>query len=119
MDKKALEETLDFVPQFDDKGLIPCITTEAKSGEVLMFAFMNREALEKTIETGEMHYYSRSRDELWHKGATSGNIQSVIELRTDCDQDCIWAKVEAGPACHTGEKSCFYRVIEDKSNLKS
>ncbi len=118
MDKKELEETLEFVPQFDETGLIPCITTDAASGEVLMFAFMTREALDKTIDTGEMHYYSRSRQELWHKGATSGNTQSVIELRTDCDQDCIWARVECGPACHTGERSCFYREIESKSKLK-
>ncbi len=118
MDKKDLEETLEFAPQFDEKGLISCITTCATSGEVLMFAFMNREALDKTIETGEMYYYSRSRSELWHKGATSGNIQRVVELRTDCDQDCIWARVDAGPACHTGKRSCFYRVIEDKKTLK-
>lgn len=118
MDKKQLEETLEFAPQFDDKGLIPCITTDDTSGEVLMFAFMNREALDKTMETGEMHYYSRSRQELWHKGATSGNIQSVTELRTDCDQDCIWACVQTGIACHTGKKSCFYRAIESKSKLK-
>lgn len=118
MDKKQLEQTLDFNPQFDNSGLIPCITTDALTGEVLMFAFMNREALEKTIETGEMHYYSRSRKELWHKGATSGNIQHVVELRTDCDQDCIWATVQTGNACHTGQKSCFYRVIESKDKLK-
>lgn len=119
MDKKELEETLEFAPQFDDKGLIPCITTDALTGGVLMFAFMNREALDKTIETGEAYYYSRSRRELWHKGATSGHTQRVTEMRTDCDQDCIWITVQAGVACHTGQKSCFYRLIEDKVKLKT
>lgn len=119
MNKKELETTTEFAPQFDEKGLIPCITTDSASGEVLMFAFMNREALEKTIETGEAHYYSRSRQELWHKGATSGNIQRVTEMRTDCDQDCVWITAECGPACHTGKKSCFYRVVESKDKLKN
>ena len=118
MDKKELEETLEFCPNFDGKGLIPCITTDVSSGEVLMFAFMNREALDKTIETGEAHYYSRSRQELWHKGATSGHTQKVVSMRTDCDQDCIWISVEAGIACHTGRKSCFYREIKRKTELK-
>lgn len=115
MDKKQLEETDQFKPQFNADGLIPCITTSAKTGKVLMFAWMNEEALNKTIETGEIHYYSRSRGELWHKGATSGNIQKVEEIRTDCDQDCIWisAEVQAEKeiACHTGRESCFYRLI--------
>ena len=110
--KKEIEESLNFTPKIECCGLIPCITTCAKSGDVLMFAFMNKEALDKTIETGEAHYYSRSRRELWHKGATSGMIQKVVEMRTDCDQDCIWIKVESNPACHTGRKSCFYREIE-------
>ncbi len=111
-DKKTLEETLEFTPRFDDAGLIPCITTSAVTGEVLMFAFMNEEALRKTMETGEIHYWSRSRTELWHKGATSGNIQIVVNMRTDCDQDCIWVTAEAGPACHTGRKNCFYREVD-------
>lgn len=115
MDKKELEETDQFTPQFDSNGLIPCITTSAKTGKVLMFAWMNQEALNKTIETGEAHYYSRSRQELWHKGATSGNIQTVVEMRTDCDQDCILISVEIAAekeiACHTGRESCFYRVV--------
>lgn len=116
-DKKEQEEGLTFTPKFDDKGLIPCITTSAKTGKVLMFAFMNEEALNKTAETGEVHYWSRSRQELWHKGATSGHTQKVIEIRTDCDQDCIWVSVEMTPetSCHTGRQSCFYRKLDRQS----
>ncbi len=116
--KKDIEETLSFTPKFDDKGLIPCICTCSISGDVLMFAFMNKQALKKTIESGEAHYYSRSRDELWHKGATSGMIQKVIEIRTDCDQDCIWIKVKTKPSCHTGRKSCFYRKINSIDDMQ-
>ena len=94
MSNKDLEEGTKFQPQFNADGLIPCITTSAKTGKVLMFAWMNEEALSKTIDTGEVHYWSRSRQELWHKGATSGNIQKVIEMRTDCGQDCILINVE-------------------------
>lgn len=84
-----------------------------------MFAFMNEEALRKTLETKEMHYYSRSRKELWHKGATSGHTQKLISIYTDCDQDCIWAKIEpVDAACHTGRSSCFYREIENMTTLK-
>ncbi len=120
MTKQELEEGTDFTPRFDDNGLIPCITQDAKSGEILMFAFMNEEALDKTRETDEMHYWSRSRKELWHKGATSGDIQKVISLHTDCDQDVILAKVEVASnrACHTGRQSCFYREITDGSGNK-
>ena len=113
-DKQSIEETLIFQPRFNDMELIPCITTSHKTGEVLMFAWMNKQALEKTLETGEVHYFSRSRNELWHKGATSGHIQKVIEMRTDCDQDCILIKAEINGeeiACHTGRESCFYRNI--------
>ncbi len=126
MSKKKLEEGLTFTPRFDTDGLIPCITTSASDGDVLMFAFMNREAIEHTIKTGEVHYWSRSRQCLWHKGATSGYTQRVVEMRTDCDQDCIWVKVDVNvpegsdthvdTACHTGRKSCFYRQIETGSN---
>ena len=121
MEKKELEEGLDFKPNFDEKNLIPCITTCNTSGKVLMFAFMNQEALEKTIQSGEAHYWSRSRQSLWHKGESSGYTQKVIEMRTDCDQDCIWLRVEVNTpednrenaaACHTGRKTCFYREIE-------
>jgi phosphoribosyl-ATP pyrophosphohydrolase/phosphoribosyl-AMP cyclohydrolase len=95
---------------FDDRGLAPCIVQDWRTGEVLTLAYMNAEALERTRATGEMHFWSRSRDELWHKGATSGNVQRLRALRLDCDSDALLALVEpAGPACHTGERSCFHR----------
>jgi phosphoribosyl-ATP pyrophosphohydrolase/phosphoribosyl-AMP cyclohydrolase len=95
---------------FDERGLVPCIVQDWHSGEVLTLAYMNAEALERTRETGEMHFYSRSRDELWHKGETSGNTQAVKAIRYDCDADALLALVEpTGPACHTGERSCFHR----------
>jgi phosphoribosyl-AMP cyclohydrolase / phosphoribosyl-ATP pyrophosphohydrolase len=97
--------------QFDERGLVPCIAQDAATGEVLTLAYANREALERTIETGEMHFWSRSRDALWHKGESSGNVQRVRELRYDCDADAVLALVDpAGPACHTGERTCFYRA---------
>ena len=95
---------------FDERGLAPCIVQDWRTGEVLTLAYVNREALAKTGETGEIHFWSRSRGELWHKGATSGNVQRVRELRYDCDADAVLALVEpAGPACHTGERTCFHR----------
>jgi phosphoribosyl-AMP cyclohydrolase len=110
------DETGDLLAalKFNDAGLIPAIAQDAESGEVLMLAWMNREALKKTIETGEVHYWSRSRSELWHKGATSGNIQRVREIRTDCDKDVILVRIEqvGGAACHTGRRSCFSWVLE-------
>ena len=109
-DKADLEEGATFQPKFDADGLIPCITQHAETGEVLMFAFMNREALTKTLELGEAVYWSRSRSEIWHKGATSGHVQKVVELRTDCDQDVVLLRVLSGPACHVGYDSCFYRA---------
>jgi phosphoribosyl-AMP cyclohydrolase len=110
--KEALEEGPSLSPQYDCNGLITAVATDATSGEVLMVAHMNAQALARTIETGEAHYWSRSRGELWHKGATSGHIQHVVELRIDCDQDAVWLKVRAdGPGqCHVGYRSCFYRV---------
>jgi phosphoribosyl-AMP cyclohydrolase / phosphoribosyl-ATP pyrophosphohydrolase len=94
---------------FDDRGLVPCIAQDWRTGEVLTLAYMNAEALERTRATGEVHYWSRSRDELWHKGATSGNVQKLRALRVDCDADAVLALVEpAGPACHTGERTCFF-----------
>ena len=100
------------MPKFDADGLIPCAVTDKKTGGMLMFAFMNAEALALTIETGEAHYWSRSRGELWRKGATSGHLQKVIDLRVDCDQDALWMIVEQiGAACHVGYHSCFYRSI--------
>ena len=95
---------------FDDRGLVPCVVQDWRTGEVLTLAYMNSEALERTRTSGETHFWSRSRAELWHKGATSGNVQRVRELRYDCDLDAVLALVEPhGPACHTGERSCFHR----------
>jgi phosphoribosyl-AMP cyclohydrolase len=110
---KETEEGLAFTPRFDRDGLITAVVTDAKSGEVLMVAHMNAEALAKTAETGEVWYYSRSRRKLWKKGETSGHVQRVVELRVDCDQDALWLRVEqAGAgACHTGRRSCFYRAV--------
>jgi phosphoribosyl-AMP cyclohydrolase len=113
--KEALEHGDALSPRFDTNGLIAAVATHADTGEVLMFAWMNAEALSKTLETGEAHYFSRSRHELWHKGATSGQVQQVVEARIDCDQDAVWLKVRPqgdGGACHTGARSCFYRAIE-------
>ena len=113
---EALEQGETLAPRFDAAGLIAAVTTHAETGEVLMLAWMNAEALEKTLSTGEAHYFSRSRGELWRKGATSGQIQQVDEIRIDCDQDAVWLKVRPqgdGGACHTGARSCFYRAIED------
>jgi phosphoribosyl-AMP cyclohydrolase len=112
--KSANEEGTAFTPRFDAQGLIPVVVTAAKSGEVLMCAYMNEEALARTIETGEAHYWSRSRGRLWRKGEESGKTQRVVEMRIDCDQDAIWLKVEgagAEAACHTGRRSCFYRSV--------
>ena len=98
--------------EFPEDGLIPCVAQDEATGEVLTLAYMSEESLRLTVETGEVHYFSRSRDEIWHKGATSGNTQRVRGLRYDCDGDAILALVEpAGPACHTGERSCFYRDL--------
>jgi phosphoribosyl-AMP cyclohydrolase len=110
---KEVEEGLAFMPEFGADGLITAVVTDAKSGDVLMVAHMNQEALRKTIASGEAWYYSRSRKALWKKGETSGHVQRVIELRVDCDQDALWLRVDQqGPgACHTGRRSCFYRAI--------
>jgi phosphoribosyl-ATP pyrophosphohydrolase/phosphoribosyl-AMP cyclohydrolase len=98
---------------FDERGLVPCVTQDWSTGEVLTLAYMNREALDRTLESGEVHFWSRSRDELWRKGETSGNVQRLRSLRYDCDADALLALVEpAGPACHTGERTCFYRTLE-------
>jgi phosphoribosyl-AMP cyclohydrolase len=114
-DKKILEEGALFSPRFSGDGLIACITIDDASGEVLMLAHMNREALDKTLASGIMHYWSRSRSALWRKGDTSGQVQSLVELRVDCDQDALLARVNVGGdggACHTGRRSCFYRKVE-------
>jgi phosphoribosyl-AMP cyclohydrolase len=102
--------------RFDAKGLIPAIVQDADSNQVLMMAYMNIESLQLTLETNETHFWSRSRQELWHKGATSGNIQKVVEIRVDCDADTLLIRVNpAGPACHTGEQTCFYRNMKDEN----
>lgn len=109
---ESLEETTAFQPKFGPDGLLAAAATDRASGRLLMIAWMNAEALEKTIETGEAWYWSRSRQRLWRKGETSGHIQKVVALRVDCDQDAIELVVEpAGPACHTGRRSCFYRTL--------
>ncbi|MBC7168242.1 MAG: phosphoribosyl-AMP cyclohydrolase [Phenylobacterium sp.] len=115
-DTHALERGETIAPRFDDNGLIAAIATHADTGEVLMFAWMNAQALDLTLKTGKAHYWSRSRQELWLKGETSGQVQLVVETRIDCDQDCVWIKVRPqgdGGACHVGFRSCFYRVVED------
>jgi phosphoribosyl-AMP cyclohydrolase len=100
--------------KFDERGLIPAVVQDARTGDVLMVAWMNAEALQLTRETGEAHFWSRSRRMLWHKGETSGNVQHVREILVDCDADTLLLKVNpAGPACHTGERSCFYRRLDD------
>lgn len=108
-----VEEKLVFQPKFDAAGLVTCVTTDAATGDVLMVAHMNDEALRKTIASGEAWYFSRSRGALWHKGESSGHLQHVVEIRMDCDQDAIWLRVEqtGGAACHTGRHSCFYRAL--------
>ena len=116
---EQVEESTDFAPKFGPDGLLPCITTEAKTGDVLMMGWMNADALRLTIETGEAHYFSRARQSLWHKGATSGLVQRVIEARVDDDQDAIWLQVEvagSGASCHVGYRSCFYRSIPVKGD---
>ncbi|MCK9193780.1 MAG: phosphoribosyl-AMP cyclohydrolase [Nevskia sp.] len=110
---EQVEEGTELAPKFDEHGLIPCVTTAAGSGEVLMLGYMNEEALKRTIATGEAHYWSRSRKVLWHKGATSGLVQKIVELRIDDDQDAIWLRVEipGDASCHVGYRSCFYRSV--------
>lgn len=113
-DKTELETGRAFTPRFDEHGLVTAVVTDARDGELLMVAHMNAEALALTIDTGIAHYWSRSRNSLWKKGETSGNLQTVIELRTDCDQDAVWLKVSVAghdATCHTGRRSCFYRTV--------
>lgn len=110
---EQVEEGRELAPKFDEHGLLPCVTTDAASGEVLMLGWMNAEALTRTIETGEAHYWSRSRRCLWHKGATSGLVQRVVEMRIDDDQDAVWLRVSipGDASCHVGYRSCFYRSV--------
>jgi phosphoribosyl-AMP cyclohydrolase len=114
-DKNAIEEGAEFAPCFDASGLVTAIVTDVKDGTLLMVAHMNAEALRLTLETGIAHYWSRSRQELWKKGETSGNVQKVEEMRVDCDQDALWLKVMVSGqnlTCHTNRRSCFYRKVE-------
>ena len=110
---EQVEEGHELAPKFDADGLMPVVTTDADTGEVLMHGYMNAEALTRTIETGEAHYWSRSREVLWHKGATSGLVQEVREIRIDDDQDAVWLRVDVqgGASCHVGYRSCFYRSV--------
>ena len=110
---EQIEESTELAPKFDQDGLIPVVTTDFSSGEVLMQGYMNEEALKKTISLGEAVYYSRSRQTLWHKGKTSGLVQTIKEIRIDDDQDCVWLRVnvQGGASCHVGYRSCFYRSV--------
>lgn len=117
--KSALDDTSDFQPQYNADGLIPAICQDAESGDILMMAWMNEEALKLTRETGFATFWARSRKKLWKKGEESGNVLEVREILIDCDQDCLLLKVNAaGPACHTGRRSCFYRVVENRNALE-
>jgi phosphoribosyl-AMP cyclohydrolase len=114
-EEKILEEGAAFTPRFSNDGLIVCVTVDDRSGDVLMLAYMNRQALDETLASGVMHYWSRSRGALWRKGDTSGQVQTLVDLRVDCDQDALLARVVVGGdggACHTGRRSCFYRRVE-------
>ena len=115
---EQVEESTELAPKFDENGLIPVVTTDFSSGEVLMQGYMNEEALKKTISSGEAVYFSRSRQALWHKGRTSGLIQKIKEIRIDDDQDCVWLRVDVkgGASCHVGYRSCFYRSIPMDNN---
>ena len=118
---EQVEESTELAPKFDENGLIPVVTTDFSSGEVLMQGFMNEEALKLTIKNGEAVYFSRSRNTIWHKGKTSGLVQKIKEIRIDDDQDCVWLRVEVvgGASCHVGYRSCFYRSIPiDNNNSK-
>ena len=110
----GIEESDRFTPRFDSSGLIPCVTVDAAGGDVLMVAWMNEESLRRTLETGFVHYWSRSRQTIWKKGETSGSLQRVVELRTDCDQDVLLVRAavdERAGTCHTGRETCFYRSV--------
>ena len=115
---EQVEESTELAPKFDQDGLIPVVTTDFSSGEVLMQGYMNEEALKKTISLGEAVYYSRSRKTLWHKGKTSGLVQKIKEIRIDDDQDCVWLRVDVkgGASCHVGYRSCFYRSVPFGNN---
>ena len=117
---EQVEESQDLAPKFDDNGLIPVVTTDYKTGELLMHGYMNEEAFKKTLRDGQAYYYSRSRKLVWHKGATSGLYQNIDEMRIDDDQDCVWLRVTvtgSGASCHVGYRSCFYRTVPNGKTL--
>ena len=117
---EEVEEGLSLTPKFDEDGLIPCITTDNNTGEVLMVGYMNAESLTKTIENGEAYYFSRSQQKIWHKGSVSGLTQKIVEMKIDDDQDSIWISVDvsgSGASCHVGYKSCFYRSIPSEKEI--
>jgi len=115
--KRNIEEFTEFIPQFDENGLIPAIAQDAETGEILMVAYMNREALDTTIQSGYATYFSRSRQKLWKKGEESGHLQKVEQILVDCDQDCLIVKVTVdGGQCHVGYQSCFYRALKKADN---
>ena len=118
---EQVEESTELAPKFDQDGLIPVVTTDFSSGEVLMQGYMNEEALKKTISVGEAVYYSRSRQTIWHKGKTSGLVQTIKEIRIDDDQDCVWLRVvvQGGASCHVGYRSCFYRSVPFGENSRT
>ncbi|MFN5349717.1 MAG: phosphoribosyl-AMP cyclohydrolase [Polaromonas sp.] len=112
---EQVEEGVELAPKFDAHGLVTCVTTDAANGDLLMVGYMTSEALQLTISTGQAHYWSRSRNLLWHKGATSGLTQDIVEMRIDDDQDAVWLKVQvagSGASCHVGYRSCFYRAVD-------
>lgn len=112
------EQGAALTPKWDAAGLVTAVATDVATGEVLMLAHMDREALAATLATGEAHFHSRSRGRLWKKGETSGHVMRIVEIRIDCDQDAVWLRVvPSGPACHTGERSCFYRRVEGDGRL--
>lgn len=119
MDKKEREEGTQLAPKWDADGLMPAVAQDAGTGQVLMVAYMNKESLGLTLEKGEAVYWSRSRQEIWHKGATSGQVQTIKEILIDCDQDCLVLKVDqaGGGACHTGRSTCFYRSVQPDGSL--
>lgn len=119
---EQVEEGTELAPKFDSNGIIPVVTTDHKTGDVLMMGYMNNEALELTISSGEAHYFSRSRNAVWHKGATSGLVQKIKQILIDDDQDCVWLRVDvlgSGASCHVGYRSCFYRSVPFGKELKS
>lgn len=117
--KSVRDESPDFMPQWNEQGLLPAIVQDVRDGQIKMMAWMNEEALKLTLESGYVHYWARSRQKIWKKGEESGNLQKLVEIRIDCDQDCLLVLIEqTGPACHTERPSCFYRKVLPENKLK-